>query len=194
MGMGMLGAFGADFGAFGAESWGVGRKIGRQAVPGRGGFCGVRRRKARPLPCRSAPKAFFGPARGGAGPRWDRVIFLGRQDGAASIGATQRIKTIAFWAIYTYSNTYWRLKGSKAQMPKKLTITVDVDVYEGLHTVIGRRRISRFLNDLARPHVVRQNLAAGYAAMAADEAREAAADAWSEGVLEDVADEPRRDR
>jgi hypothetical protein len=79
-------------------------------------------------------------------------------------------------------------------MPKKLTITVDVDVYEGLRTVIGRRRISRFLNDLARPHVVRQNLAAGYAAMAADEAREAAADAWSEGVVEDVADEPRRDR
>ena len=39
-------------------------------------------------------------------------------------------------------------------MPKKLTITVDVDVYEGLHTVIGRRCISRFLNDLARPHVV----------------------------------------
>ena len=79
-------------------------------------------------------------------------------------------------------------------MPKKLTITVDVDVYEGLHTVIGRRRISRFLNDLARPHVVDQNLAAGYAAMAADEAREADADAWSEAVIRDVADEPRRDR
>jgi hypothetical protein len=78
-------------------------------------------------------------------------------------------------------------------MPKKLTITVDVDVYEGLHTIIGRRRISRFLNDLARPLVVRQNLAAGYAAMAADEAREGEADAWSEGVLADVADEPRRE-
>jgi len=48
--------------------------------------------------------------------------------------------------------------------------------YEGLHTGIGRRRISRFLNNLDRPHVVRQNLAAGYAAMAADEAREAMAD------------------
>ena len=79
-------------------------------------------------------------------------------------------------------------------MPKKLTITVDVDVYEGLHSVIGRRRISRFLNDLARPHVVDQNLAAGYEAMAADEAREADADAWSEAVIRDVADEPRRDR
>jgi hypothetical protein len=31
-------------------------------------------------------------------------------------------------------------------MPKKLTITVDAEVYDGLHSVIGRRRISRFLN------------------------------------------------
>ncbi|HET6197441.1 MAG TPA: hypothetical protein VFE12_16900, partial [Acetobacteraceae bacterium] len=40
-------------------------------------------------------------------------------------------------------------------MQKKLTITVDADVYEGLHSVIGRRKISRFLTDLARPHVAR---------------------------------------
>ena len=43
-------------------------------------------------------------------------------------------------------------------MPKKLTITVDADVYGGLHNVTGRRRISRFLNDLARPHAVGQDL------------------------------------
>jgi hypothetical protein len=76
-------------------------------------------------------------------------------------------------------------------MHKKLTITVDVDVYEGLHAVIGRRRISRFLNDLARPHVTASDLAAGYAAMAADEAREQAAEAWSEGLIGDVATDPR---
>lgn len=46
--------------------------------------------------------------------------------------------------------------------------------------MIGRRRISRFLSDLARPHVVRQDLAAGYAAMAEDEEREAEALEWSE--------------
>ena len=34
---------------------------------------------------------------------------------------------------------------------KKLTIMVDAEIYDGLHSVIGRRRISRFLNDLARP-------------------------------------------
>lgn len=74
-------------------------------------------------------------------------------------------------------------------MTKKLTITVDTDVYEGLHSTIGRRRISRFLNDLARPHVVAAALAAGYAAMAADEARESDAEAWAEGL---IGDEPRR--
>ena len=77
-------------------------------------------------------------------------------------------------------------------MQKKLTITVDADVCDGLHAVIGRRRISRFLSDLARPHVVGKDLRAGYAAMAADEARERDAEAWAEGLISDVADEPRR--
>jgi hypothetical protein len=75
-------------------------------------------------------------------------------------------------------------------MAKNLTIIVDAEVYDGLHNVIGRGRISRFLNDLARPHVVGHDLAAGYAAMAADEAREAEAEAWSEGLVGDVASEP----
>lgn len=77
-------------------------------------------------------------------------------------------------------------------MPKKLTIIVDVEVYDGLHCIIGRRRISRFLNDLARPYVVGQDLSAGYARMAADEAREVEAEAWSEGLVRDVTAEPRR--
>lgn len=77
-------------------------------------------------------------------------------------------------------------------MLKKLTITVDSEVYDGLHSVVGRRRISRFLNDLARPHVVGQDVSAGYAAMAADEARESEADTWSDALLTDVANEPQR--
>jgi hypothetical protein len=77
-------------------------------------------------------------------------------------------------------------------MQKKLTITIDAEVYDGLRTVIGRRRISRFLSDLARPHVIGQDLAAGYAAMAADEAREREAEAWIEGLIGDVAEEPLR--
>ena len=76
-------------------------------------------------------------------------------------------------------------------MSKKLTITIDDAVYEGLHRRIGRRRISRFLEMLARPHVIDLELESGYQAMAADEAREAEAGEWAENTLGDVADEPR---
>jgi predicted CopG family antitoxin len=65
-------------------------------------------------------------------------------------------------------------------LSKKLTITVDDEVYAGLHSIIGRRRISRFLNELARPHVLQTELAEGYEAMAADEAREREAAEWVE--------------
>ena len=75
-------------------------------------------------------------------------------------------------------------------MSKKLTITVDDEVYTGLHSVIGRRRISRFLNDLARPHVLQGDLAEGYKAMAADEEREREATEWVENLTGDIADEP----
>ncbi len=73
-------------------------------------------------------------------------------------------------------------------MNKKLTITLDEAVYKGLHAVIGRGRISRFLEDLARPHVVSRDLEAAYREMAGDEAREAEADEWAEGLIGDVAD------
>lgn len=76
-------------------------------------------------------------------------------------------------------------------MQKKLTITVDEDVYVGLHKVIGRRHISQFIEDLVRPHVIASDLEAGYQAMASDEAREAAALEWSEATMGDVADAAR---
>jgi len=43
-------------------------------------------------------------------------------------------------------------------MQKKLTITIDEEVYEGLRRVIGPRKISRFVQEIVRPHVVRPNL------------------------------------
>ena len=76
-------------------------------------------------------------------------------------------------------------------MTKKLTITVDDEVYAGLHSVIGRRRISRFINYLARPHVLASDLAEGYRAMAADEEREREAAEWVEELTPDIADDPR---
>lgn len=76
-------------------------------------------------------------------------------------------------------------------MQKKLTITVDEAVYEGLHQVIGPRRISRFIEELVRPHVLRQDLEASYREMAADDAREAEALEWVEAMVGDVSDDPR---
>ena len=81
-------------------------------------------------------------------------------------------------------------------MIKKLTITVSDEVYDGLHRRIGRRKISRFIDELARGHVVerpdafRGSLADSYRELAADEAREAEAREWSEGLIgETLADE-----
>ena len=74
---------------------------------------------------------------------------------------------------------------------RKLTITVEDAVYRGLYKIVGRRNISRFLNDLARPQVVADNLEEGYRAMAADEQRESEAHVWAESLVEDTADEPR---
>ena len=71
-------------------------------------------------------------------------------------------------------------------MVRKLTITVDEDVYLGLHERVGRRKISRFLNDLARPFVAQDDLAAGYEAMALDEAREAEAAEWVNDFIGDT--------
>ncbi len=76
-------------------------------------------------------------------------------------------------------------------MQKKLTITLDPKVYAGLHKVVGRRRISRFIEDLVRPHVLDQDLDAAYQQMAQDEGREAEALEWSEATVRDVGDEPR---
>ncbi len=76
-------------------------------------------------------------------------------------------------------------------MQKKLTITVDERVYEGLHKVVGRRRISRFIEDLVRPYVLRQDLEAAYQQMGQEEAREAEALEWSEATIGDVSDVPR---
>ena len=76
-------------------------------------------------------------------------------------------------------------------MQKKLTITIDEEVYEGLHQTVGRRRISQFIEALVRPHVVRSELAEGYRSMALDEEHEAEADEWIAGTLLDVTDDPR---
>jgi predicted CopG family antitoxin len=76
-------------------------------------------------------------------------------------------------------------------MQKKLTITVDEKVYEGLHKRIGTGRISHFIEDLVRPHVLDEELEQAYAQMAQDEEREKEAIEWAEATVGDVSDEPR---
>ena len=76
-------------------------------------------------------------------------------------------------------------------MQKKLTITVDEQVYEGLHRVIGRGNISQFIEGLVRPHVLAVELESAYLAMAQDEAREQEALDWAEATIGDVAHETR---
>ena len=76
-------------------------------------------------------------------------------------------------------------------MQKKLTITMNEQVYEGLHRVIGRRNISQFIESLVRPHVLGKDLEAAYQQMAQDESRESEALEWAEATVGDVSDEPR---
>lgn len=76
-------------------------------------------------------------------------------------------------------------------MQKKLTVTIDEEVYNGLRAVIGPRKISRFIEELVRPHVVRKNMYAAYKEMAADQVRESEALEWAEGTFGDVNNEER---
>ncbi len=76
-------------------------------------------------------------------------------------------------------------------MQKKLTITVEADVYEALHKIVGPRKISKFIERLVRPHVVRPNIESAYAEMARDEERENEALEWAEATFKDTIHETR---
>lgn len=77
-------------------------------------------------------------------------------------------------------------------MRRKLTLTIDETVYEGLHRRIGSRRISAFVEDLVRPHVMsadEDSMAAAYAEWAEDEEAVREAIEWSNGLIGDSANE-----
>jgi predicted CopG family antitoxin len=77
---------------------------------------------------------------------------------------------------------------SKNVMQQKMTITIDKEVYDALYRVVGKGNISKFLENLARPHVLKEDLASAYQAMAADTERESAALEWSNGLIGSVND------
>ena len=76
-------------------------------------------------------------------------------------------------------------------MHKRMTITLDADVYDGLNRMVGKRRISQFISDLVRPHVSDSALDAGYRDMADDAAREGEAHEWITALAGDGVDAAR---
>ena len=74
-------------------------------------------------------------------------------------------------------------------MQKKLTLTIDAEVYEGLRKSIGPRKISKFIEDLVRPLVVHPDLESAYSEMARDEKREREAAEWAEVTFKDLTNE-----
>ena len=76
-------------------------------------------------------------------------------------------------------------------MHKKITITLDEAVYNGLWRTVGKRRMSQFIEDLLRPHVLDKSLDDGYKAMAADKTREVDATEWCNALSKDMINEAR---
>ena len=76
-------------------------------------------------------------------------------------------------------------------MHRKMTITLDEAVYEGLYRTVGKRQMSQFIEDLVRPYVLDTALDEGYRAMASDAEREAEAKEWSDAIAGDMANAAR---
>ena len=76
-------------------------------------------------------------------------------------------------------------------MQRKMTISIDENVYNGLYRTIGKRRMSKFIEDLVRPYVVDTALDEGYKAMAQDAERETDALEWCNALAGDMADAAR---
>ena len=50
------------------------------------------------------------------------------------------------------------ISGEVIRMQKKLTLTINEEVYEGLRTIDGSRKISRYITDLVRAHVLKKDM------------------------------------
>ena len=64
-------------------------------------------------------------------------------------------------------------------------MNADEQVYDGLYAVVGKGAISQFIENLLRPHVIKDELDAAYKRMAEDEARETEALDWAEALIGD---------
>lgn len=68
-----------------------------------------------------------------------------------------------------------------------MTISIDEAVYQGLRRNVEPRKMSKYIENLLRPHVLGTSaeLEAGYQAMASNMEREQEAQEWSEGLIGD---------
>ncbi|MDR1622530.1 MAG: addiction module antitoxin [Synergistaceae bacterium] len=79
-------------------------------------------------------------------------------------------------------------------MRRKMTITLDEAVYEEMYRMMGRRDMSRFIENLVRVHVMDlmdTSLDEGYLAMAEDEEREIEAMEWCNAFAGEMDSETR---
>ena len=76
-------------------------------------------------------------------------------------------------------------------MQKKLTITLNEDIYNKLYEVVGHGHISYFIESVIRPYLIKEDMEAAYQQMARDEMREAEALEWAEATIGDVSYEAR---
>jgi len=76
-------------------------------------------------------------------------------------------------------------------MQRRLLISIDEQIYLGLQRVVGRGKISHFIEDLVRPLVTGDSLDNAYKSMAADSNREHEALEWSNAMVGDVNNETR---
>ena len=72
-----------------------------------------------------------------------------------------------------------------------MTITLDEAVYDGLWRTVGKRKMSQFIEDLLRPHVLGNSLDDGYKAIAQDQGRETEAMEWTNSLAKDMTNEAR---
>ena len=76
-------------------------------------------------------------------------------------------------------------------MTRQLTVTLDEEIYEGLHQLAGSNGVGRFIESLVRPRLPVDTLDSAYEQMAADEPREAEALEWAEATVGDASHETR---
>ncbi len=84
---------------------------------------------------------------------------------------------------------FMRIFYVEEMMHKRMSITLDEAVYDGLVRVIGRGKISQFLENLAKPYLAQNQpaeLAAAYREMAADTQREQDALEWCNALIGDA--------